>query len=320
MPTPIAKGSGIIITVSALVAAGIAVYESPQFQEWVNNSRRKIAVALHNLGDGIQPRDSQSPIREDISMVEEGGEAAQERLRRYREEILQRGVLFEARRRKKQTSPPDSFDSLVDENGNLRSEEPLETQDSLAKSTGVDLMTSPPLQSEKNVSTLPGTTDKDRLSIGIPSDSAMPRSETLVDLTPTSEASEVKFDTPVNDALVDTRSSGRSSPAIAQSVLKLDPLSSPSSAAGENSQPFYAHPNPSNNESHRDLGSPFADLQNSPTPSTAGSYSHIYESMDASSDGTLSDLGRSTEGIATPASWSEIGSVVSSDDGHHHAL
>lgn len=291
----------------------------------MNNSRRKIAVALHNLGDGIQPRDSQSPIREDISMVEEGGEAAQERLRRYREEILQRGALFEARRRKKRTSPPESFDSLVDENGNLRNEELLDTQNSLATSTGVDLMTSPPLQSENNVSTLPGTTDKDRLSIGIPSNSPKPRSETLVDLTPTSEASEVKFGTPPHDALVDTRSSGRSSPAVDQSVLKLDPLSSPISTGGENSQPensqpFYAHPAPSNNESHRDLGSPFADLQHSPTPSTAGSYSHIYESMETSSDGTLSDLGHSTEGIATPASWSEIGSVVSSDDGHHHAL
>lgn len=63
--------AGLVITVSALVAAGIAVYESPQFRQWVDNSRRKIAVALHNLGDEIQPRNATSPARQDISMTEE---------------------------------------------------------------------------------------------------------------------------------------------------------------------------------------------------------------------------------------------------------
>lgn len=254
-------------------------------------------------------------------MTEEGGEAAQERLRAYREEILQRSALFEARRRKKQTSPPNSFDSLVDEDGNLRKQESLDTRDSLAKSTGVDLMAPPPSQSENNASVFPETTDKDRLSIGIPSDSSlMARSGTLVDLTPTSETPEMTFNTPAQDTLVDTRSSGRSSPALYQSAFKSNPVSSSSSTGGEEFQSFYAHPDPSNNESSRELRSPFADVQHSPTPSTAGSYSHIYESMDTSSDGTLSDIGHPTDGIATPASWSEIGSVVSSDDGHNHPL
>jgi hypothetical protein len=48
--------SGIIIAASIVVAAGIAIYESPQVRAWVDQSRRKIAVALHNLGDDIQPR------------------------------------------------------------------------------------------------------------------------------------------------------------------------------------------------------------------------------------------------------------------------
>jgi hypothetical protein len=48
--------TGIIIAASIVVAAGIAIYESPQVRAWVDQSRRKIAVALHNLGDDIQPR------------------------------------------------------------------------------------------------------------------------------------------------------------------------------------------------------------------------------------------------------------------------
>ncbi|KNG46815.1 hypothetical protein DDE82_004326 [Stemphylium lycopersici] len=48
--------SGLIIAASVIVAAGIAIYESPQVRQWADQTRRKIAVALHNLGDDIQPR------------------------------------------------------------------------------------------------------------------------------------------------------------------------------------------------------------------------------------------------------------------------
>lgn len=301
-------GPGLIITVSALVAAGIAVYESPQFREWMNNSRRKIALALHNLGDEIQPRDSQSPVREDISMVEESGEAAQERRRIAREEILQRGAMLEARRRRKQSSSLGSFDSLVDDDGNLRERgpSPLGTSDSFAKSTGVDLAASQRLQSGEVIER-PEVTDNDRLHIGLPSDSyPQPRSETLVDITPTSEASGIDFGNPTG-TLEETKS-----PVVDQPNVKSDPASSSSATEGEAPQMYHAHPGPSN-ENHRRLSSPFADMPISPTPSTAGSYSHIYESMDAPSDDTLSDLGRSVEGVATPASWSDVGSVTSED-------
>lgn len=310
------------MTVSALVAAGIAVYESPQFREWVNNSRRKIALALHNLGDGIQPPQSASPLREDISMTEESGEAAQERRRVAHEEILRRGSLFEARRRKKQSSPPNSFDSLVDGDGNLRNPDLLEVSpDSAAKATGVDLSSSQPLQPEKqdDVSGPIDATDKDRLHVDIPSDSPpQPRSETLVDLTPTSEAPETAFDTPAHGTSERGKPAGLPHEA---SQPDLGPGPSTGSTDGENIQTYYAHPEPPSDENRGDVGSPFADvLSASPTSATAGSYSHLDELEDAASDGTLSDLGRSSGGVATPASWSEIGSVVSSDDGHHHGL
>jgi len=284
----------------------------------VNNSRRKIAVALHNLGDGIQPRDD-SPVREDISMTEECGEAARERRRIAREEILQRGALLEARRRKRQSSSLGSFDSLVDEEGKLRRQDDdlLDSQGSLANSTAVDLTPAQPQQSVNNVETRSEVVDKDRLHIGIPSDSSpIPRSETLVDLTPTSETSGMEFNTPVHDTVEEAQTSGRSSP-VSQTNARLGPNSSPRSTSSENEERYYALRDlPS--EMGAGLHSPFSDMPISPTPSTAESYSHIGGSVDASSDGTLSDLGRSTEGVATPASWSDVGSVISEDAHHHH--
>lgn len=125
---------GIIITVSVLVAAGIAVYESPEIRRWLNNSRRRIAVALYNLGDEIHPTDT---VRDDISLTEDTSEDAQARRQRARDEISQKAAILTSRR-KTSTSPPltssswpswssnresgvVSFDTLVDGEGKLRS-------------------------------------------------------------------------------------------------------------------------------------------------------------------------------------------------------
>lgn len=244
-------------------------------------------------------------------MTEASGEDAHERRRMAREEILRRGALFEARRRKKQTSPPNSFDSLVDENGNLRNHDLLDMPPEVAKSTGVDLSAEPSQPEKQNPSTPVEGTDKDRLHIDLPHSPLKSRSETLVELTPTSEAPDTPFDTSAHET-----PSGATHD-VPQPGSEGEDWPSSGSTADENSQIYYAHPDPSSN-GHQDLGSPFANLQStSPTSATAGSYSHLDDLEDAVSDGTLSDLGQSSAGVATPASWSEIGSVISSDDGHY---
>ncbi|TID26329.1 hypothetical protein E2P81_ATG00804 [Venturia nashicola] len=53
MAVPLAKG--LIITASVLVAAGLAVYESEQVREWILQYRQRIAMALHSLGEDINP-------------------------------------------------------------------------------------------------------------------------------------------------------------------------------------------------------------------------------------------------------------------------
>ncbi|GIK04539.1 hypothetical protein Aspvir_008622 [Aspergillus viridinutans] len=332
MPSPVAKG--IIITVSALVAAGIAVYESPQFREWLNNSRRKIALALHNLGDEIQPRDSASSLREDISMMEEVGPAAEERRRIAREEIQKRAAALEERRRRRQAGLCGSFDALVDENGNLLGSDSQDaTSSTLANSTAVDLPSSQLVHrgvKEPDVSASVGeitpadtVTDNDKLHLEIPSTGN--RSASLVDLTPTSDDTDIDFFASTSDKSEEAERSVLSSTADQERRTS-------SSHTEEESQTIYDHPESSLIDTNRELRSPFSDLselnttgfeqrERSSTPSTADSFSHVYESAeDVTSDDTLSDLGRTMDGVATPASWSEVGSVVSNEDLGQHGF
>ncbi|KAI4115689.1 MAG: hypothetical protein LQ345_003765 [Seirophora villosa] len=133
MPAPLARG--IIVSISLLLAAGIAVYENPQVRQWVDESRRKIAFALHNLGDDFDPPSSQRrDTFRDASTSEDASPEAVERRRKARQEILERGRMMEERRRSQEarSNRTKSFDDLVDEGGNLK---PDSTQ---AKSTAAE--------------------------------------------------------------------------------------------------------------------------------------------------------------------------------------
>ena len=316
---------GLIITVSALVAAGIAVYESPQFRQWVDNSRRKIAVALHNLGDEIQPRNATSPARQDISMTEEVGTAAEERRRIAREDLERRRSLLEHRTRKERAGP-GSFDALVDDDGRLLHEGgPAVDSSSLANSTAVEpagsqsitqrgvgkpkdtLIPVEEAETSKTVENVPGQAG---LRLDIPSPQENFRSSPA-EYTPTSDGPEPTL--------------------YAEGLQTHSKPGSPSSHTIDFSPMLHAQSGSLGSDTGRGLRSPFSDLsemdpaafrhEDRPaTPSTTGSFSQIYESAidDVTSDGTISDLGRSTGGVATPASWSEVGSVISHDDIPHH--
>ena len=115
---------GLIISISILIAAGFAVYDNPQVRQWVDESRRKIAIALHSLGDEIQPPRNARPQSTDASTREDESCEAAERRRKAREEILERGRVMEERRRAKagEKAAGMSFNELVDDEGMLRRE------------------------------------------------------------------------------------------------------------------------------------------------------------------------------------------------------
>lgn len=47
--------SGAVIAVSAVIATAIAIYESPELRRYTDDVRRRIALALQSLGEGISP-------------------------------------------------------------------------------------------------------------------------------------------------------------------------------------------------------------------------------------------------------------------------
>ncbi|GAD96517.1 conserved hypothetical protein [Paecilomyces variotii No. 5] len=323
MSAPLAKG--LIITVSVLVAAGIAAYENPQIRQWVINSRRKVAVALHNLGDEIHPGESRP---EDISMTEEMGEAAEERRRRAREDIMRRRAVLEARRRKTSSSS-GTFDTLVDEDGNLKKDDDFGVFDEpLASSTAIDTNVSEVSnrrgQSQSRVNPDEQTSqrelleniNRDRLRIDVPSEvSSNHPSEALVDLTPTSEFPEADAGWADHHA--------EQQPLTESEFVSVASRRSSNNSVDMKPDFYYARPDVLHDADNAGAQSPFSDEQGhqrdiSSASSIAGSLTHVHhEITDASSDGTLSDNGHLVDGIATPASWSEVGSVISGDDDHH---
>ncbi|KAL1608501.1 hypothetical protein SLS60_003443 [Paraconiothyrium brasiliense] len=135
MPAPLAKG--LIIAASVIVAAGIAIYESPQVRQWVDQSRRKIAVALHSLGDEIQPR---RPSESSEDFDERKRRQREDMIRRNRNELIKQarteGIAVDLdelarigqedveltgrRQRRKTNASQKSFDDLVGSDGMLK--------------------------------------------------------------------------------------------------------------------------------------------------------------------------------------------------------
>ncbi|CAI6235595.1 unnamed protein product [Periconia digitata] len=126
--------TGLIIAASVLVAAGIAIYESPQVRQWVDDSRRKIAVALHSLGDELQPRrPSESSEDFENRKREVARRKRNELIRRAREEGVavdldalaaigreEEVELAQTRPRRKTNASQRSFDDLVGSDGMLK--------------------------------------------------------------------------------------------------------------------------------------------------------------------------------------------------------
>lgn len=125
---------------TVIFAAGLAVYENPQVRKWVDNSRRKIAVALHSLGDEITPPTPSSERPPDASTREDASTDAVERRRKVRMELLERARLLEEKRKlqREESARVQTFDDLVNKDGTLLSEKDA------AVTTAAELGTSEP--------------------------------------------------------------------------------------------------------------------------------------------------------------------------------
>lgn len=320
---------GLLISLSVIFAAGIAVYENPQVRQWVDSSRRKIAIALHSLGDEITPP-SPSRASSDASTREDQSPEAVERRRKARQEILERARASQEKRKSKNEVSEQfkTFDDLVDKNGVLKTEKDEASTTAAEKqpefdqeirkrhreTTAIALgsVVANPFVDEMHTPLHPEH-EKD-----IPSTNTRSSTPTLA-ASPTCEHSALpprpSLTTDVeetsnhpSEALVDlTPTTSVSSTAHAD----LSELSMPAPSTqnhwsvhewAESAAPsFYTPPQ------SEAIGLEHGDREGVATPATGDHLSHV--GGDAYTD-FWSDVG---DRISTPGSWTEVGSVVSED-------
>jgi hypothetical protein len=82
---------GLIIAASVVVAASIAIYENEQVRQWLDIHRRRIAIALYSLGDGINPSESdlRSPEQQ-AEMAELNRQRRHDIVRQNREDLIRK--------------------------------------------------------------------------------------------------------------------------------------------------------------------------------------------------------------------------------------
>lgn len=352
-------GAGIVITVAVLVAAGLAAYENPHVRQWFDTSRRKIAVALHSLGDEINPNARSRVSRgDDPSMREDDSEIAEERRRRARYEIMERGRILEEKRRgskaSKRASPAGSFDTLVDQDGKLKEDfdeaapegkttaaetldtsglmhrhqrpligepsylhSPVNSSLSVQQTANSDQNNFP--TTEPDLMTQYETEMRDAWHLPLPTNpnsqapSSHHPSESLIELTPTSEFPDPDFSIPLRQEPLE-RSSYFSAASGSSRTLSSYHQSSPPPPPYNQSEPeyYYAHPHHATMSMNpAPISPPLQDPSVSSAPSLSGSIDHVFaQEAESSDDGIMSENG---DGMVTPASWTEVGSVVSSE-------
>lgn len=99
MPNHIVLASGAVVAVSVVLATAAAIYENPDFRRYSDDVRRRVAAALQDLGNGINPptREPRFNRPEDAegflqsrtgAGAEPGVDADEETRRRQREELM----------------------------------------------------------------------------------------------------------------------------------------------------------------------------------------------------------------------------------------
>lgn len=320
---------GLLISLSVLFAAGIAVYENPQVRQWVDSSRRKIATALHSLGDEITPPSAprESP---DASTREDESPEAVERRRKARQEIMERArVAHEKRKLKKENSErPKIFDDLVDENGVLRvekeeatttaAETKSEFEQELRKRNGDTIATSSnnatsnPFADNMHTGFMPEQVDECLTSYtrsSTPTTTTAPERQNAALPSPNLLVDTEEVSNHPSETLIDLTPTTSSSSAAHAELSELA-ISTPTAQKhwsvhewAENAGPsFYSPPQSDaagleSEEERRSFG----------TPATGD---HLSRAGSETNLDIWSDVG---DRISTPGSWTEVGSVVSED-------
>lgn len=344
---------GLIIAATIVVAAGIAAYENPEVRAWIDRTRHKIAMGLHNLGDEIGPKKPPRPHRpsNDASMHEEQGETAELRRKAAIAEIMERGRIMEERRKRRklsaQKSRTPSFDTLVDDNGILLQDTEATQSNIQAQSSAVEPLPLPdvlrhrgrlsehheePSTTQRSVEASPplsrpalnpfeqanSTAFESRYEREMREAWNIPLSDRRIEI-PTSHPSESLVElTPTTEEAPDPDYSVPTAEYLHQRFAQPDYFSA---VASDSSKTFSDQKSQreSSREGERLSRPPVMDSVSpnaSNTPSRAPTMDGSMSSIHASEAEDSADdiLSEIGDGIRTPASvWTEVGSTVSGD-------
>ncbi|KAK6853170.1 hypothetical protein PG995_009982 [Apiospora arundinis] len=364
MPAPVAIKVGVIAA-SVVIAAGIAIYESPELRRMAEDVRRRIAIALHSLGDSISPQDRENLFNRpedaegflrsrgiDVREGEVGVDADDETRRRQREELMYWNAIAEQKRAEQQ--PKDatqstlktrtSFDDFLkqDANGdqgtfvfntgaNIRGDEadglrrrgeaprnlnysaysnPFADENGIDEHIALENSLMDPEQDEN---------DTDIYSVSHVAREETPRSA-ILSAPPEHIPALINAATP-------TQQSPNASTATLERQLgpdeymtagpeDRDDAYSSIQAWAQSAHPSFYSPLPESPAGP--LSEPELVSEGMPTPTDSNSLAGSGEDLanDARSvDSRYYDVVSESEGIATPNSWSDVGSEISENDG-----
>ncbi|KAI5865074.1 hypothetical protein GGS23DRAFT_407558 [Durotheca rogersii] len=362
-----------VVAISVAVAAAVAIYESPELQRMANDLRRRIAIALHSLGDNISPAERENLFNrpEDAEGFlrsrgfgpdgEPGVDADDETRRRQREELMYWNAVLEKKRGTQRGSSVEldtlrpqgtSFDDFMRQDADAEkgtyvvhtgsehhnTEGLVRRRGDGARGLTQSIYTDPFADEhgiDDDIAFENGLMDpeKDELASDIYSTSTVPGNENQTPETATLAPSPV----PAASLLVDLagqaetaqpseRELGPDEYMTAGQDDRHDAYSSIQAWAHEASTAasFYS-PLPESPASPLSEAELVSDGVLTPTDSAslAGSGEDIADEAASARSwnrGRSFDVMSDDEGMATPASWTEVGSVVSdNEDGAVHA-
>ncbi|CAI4216900.1 unnamed protein product [Parascedosporium putredinis] len=325
-PPALAVGAGVA-AVTVAVAAAIAIYENEDVRRYADQIRRRLAIALHNLGNELdpgqthdleplfnRPEDAEGFLMSSRGGLEPGVDADDESKKRQREELMYWNALRESQMSEKpQPSGEKPRSRAVSFDDFLKPDASGEDGTLVCHHRRPRPGCSPPLflaAITTGIATGVATGVAGAAAVGIASGTLVdPEASALIDfgsessastISGTLEHSEERPRSPVlneaaNDA-VDPRFGDRASllfddiSAWAQATDPANRPSSPMSSSGS-----FSHAG-------------FSDGQLTPTT--------LYPVHQNFSDAASQqfEVRSVSEGMFTPASWSEVGSTISEDD------
>ncbi|KAF5020830.1 hypothetical protein F66182_7131 [Fusarium sp. NRRL 66182] len=338
MPNHVVLASGAVVAVSVAVATAVAIFESPEVRRYADDVRRRIAMALHSIGEGIEPphREPRFNRPEDAdgflesrSGAENGVDADEETRRRQREELLYWNSVMLEKQEKEQKSDEaagidpsckgSSFDDF------LRQDEGAE-RGTYVFNTGADARGADE-----------GLRRRGDGSRGFASVYTNPfADEHHIDPEETNDVEESRNISPAQDQVSDIYSattyvSENSTSATLECEIGVDEYMTAGQedrdeayasiqAWAQNSSPEFYSPlpvTPAAPMSEPEIISDDGMLTPTDSVSIVGSADDVANDAQSSRDGETGryyDVMSESSGMATPASWSEVGSVISESD------